>query len=34
MTTNGIMLITFTPLLGLSDVVLSFMPGDAHPRGS
>ena len=28
MTTRGIMLITFTPLLGLSDVVLSFMEGD------
>lgn len=27
MTTRGIMLITFTPLLGLSDVVLSFMDG-------
>lgn len=28
MTTRGIMLITFTPLLGLSDVVLSFMDGE------
>jgi phage terminase large subunit-like protein len=26
MTTNGIVLCTFTPLLGLSDVALSFMP--------
>lgn len=27
MTTNGIVLTTFTPLMGLSDVVLSFCPG-------
>lgn len=27
MTTNGIVLLTFTPLEGLSEVVLSFMPG-------
>jgi phage terminase large subunit-like protein len=26
MTTNGIVLCTFTPLLGLSDVALSFLP--------
>ena len=33
MTTNGLVMITFTPLNGLSDVVLSFMPeGDyEHP---
>lgn len=28
MTTNGILLLTFTPLRGLSDVVLSFMEND------
>lgn len=28
----GILIITFTPLLGLSDIVLSFLPGGAHPR--
>lgn len=27
MTTNGIVMTTFTPLMGLSDVVLSFCPG-------
>lgn len=27
MTTNGLMICTFTPLLGLSEVVLSFLPG-------
>jgi phage terminase large subunit-like protein len=32
MTTKGLMLITFTPLMGLSDVVLSFMDEDV--RGS
>ena len=26
MTTNGLMLCTFTPLLGLSDVALMFLP--------
>lgn len=26
-TTNGLMMLTFTPLSGLSDVVLSFLPG-------
>lgn len=31
MTTRGLMLITFTPLLGLSDVVLSFMDEDVKP---
>ncbi len=32
MTTNGIILLTFTPLLGLSDVVLRFMPGGRVPE--
>jgi phage terminase large subunit-like protein len=27
MTTNGIVMLTFTPLLGMSDVVLLFLPG-------
>jgi hypothetical protein len=27
MTANGVMLCTFTPLLGLSDVALMFLPG-------
>lgn len=27
MTTNGIVMLTFTPIRGLSDVVLSFLPG-------
>ena len=27
MTTNGLIICTFTPLLGLSDVVLLFLPG-------
>ena len=31
MTTNGIVMSTFTPLAGLSDVVLSFMPGGQLP---
>lgn len=31
MTTNGMVLCTFTPLLGLSDVVLSFLPGGKLP---
>ena len=26
MTTNGLMLCTFTPLLGLSDVAMRFLP--------
>lgn len=30
-TVNGIVLLTFTPLLGLSEVVLSFMPADQRP---
>lgn len=28
-TTNGLVMLTFTPLAGLSDVVLGFMPGAA-----
>ena len=27
MTTNGLIMLTFTPLMGLSDVVLQFLPG-------
>ena len=30
-TSNGIVILTFTPLLGLSDVVLSFMPAEQRP---
>ncbi|MFN8829168.1 MAG: terminase large subunit domain-containing protein [Labrys sp. (in: a-proteobacteria)] len=30
-TTNGIVIVTFTPLEGLSDVVLQFMPADMRP---
>lgn len=30
-TLNGIIMLTFTPLLGLSEVVLSFMPADQRP---
>lgn len=33
MTTNGIIICTFTPLLGLSEVVLSFLPGAKFPPG-
>lgn len=33
MTTNGIIICTFTPLLGLSEVVLSFLPGGKFPPG-
>lgn len=33
MTTQGVILCTFTPLLGLSDVVLSFLPGGKFPNG-
>jgi phage terminase large subunit-like protein len=29
---SGLMMLTFTPLLGLSDVVLSFMPGGKPPK--
>jgi phage terminase large subunit-like protein len=32
MTNNGIVMLTFTPLRGLSGVVLSFMPGGAVPE--
>lgn len=32
MTTNGTILCTFTPLLGLSEVVLSFLPGGKLPE--
>lgn len=31
MTTNGLMLLTFTPLEGLSEVVLAFLPGGKLP---
>lgn len=31
MTTQGLMLLTFTPLEGMSEVVLSFLPGGALP---
>jgi phage terminase large subunit-like protein len=30
-TVNGIVMLTFTPLLGLSEVVLSFLPADQRP---
>lgn len=33
MTTNGVVLTTFTPLIGLSDVVLSFCPGGELKEG-
>jgi len=32
MTTNGLVMCTFTPLLGLSETVLSFMPGGKIPE--
>jgi len=32
MTTKGIVLVTFTPLLGLSEVVLNFMPNGQMPE--
>jgi len=32
MTTKGVIMCTFTPLLGLSDVVLSFLPGGRFPE--
>lgn len=32
MTTNGLIICTFTPLLGLSDVVLSFLPDGKMPQ--
>lgn len=31
MTTKGIMIVTFTPLKGISEVVMSFMPEDMRP---
>jgi phage terminase large subunit-like protein len=31
MTSNGLVMCTFTPSLGLSDVVLTFMPGGRIP---
>jgi len=31
MTTKGIMMLTFTPLSGMSEVVMSFMPEDMRP---
>ena len=34
MTTNGMVLLTFTPLMGLTDVVLLYMPGGEIPDGS
>jgi phage terminase large subunit-like protein len=30
-TTNGLIMLTFTPLLGMSDVVQSFLPSDMRP---
>jgi phage terminase large subunit-like protein len=33
MTSDGIVMLTFTPLRGLSDVVLAFLPGGAMPEG-
>lgn len=34
MTTQGLMILTFTPLEGMSDVVLAFLPGGALPDAS
>lgn len=33
-TTGGIMILTFTPLEGMSKVVMSFLPADQRPAGS
>lgn len=33
MTTNGLIMCTFTPLEGMSDVVMSFMPNGKFPPG-
>lgn len=33
MTTNGMILLTFTPLMGLTEVVLNFMPSGKMPDG-
>ncbi len=30
-THNGIIMLTFTPLDGMSDVVMSFLPAEMHP---
>lgn len=32
MTNNGMLMLTFTPLMGMSEVVLSFMPGGIVPE--
>lgn len=32
MTNNGMLMLTFTPLIGVSEVVLSFLPGGALPE--
>jgi phage terminase large subunit-like protein len=32
MTTNGIVMLTFTPLMGLSEVVMEFLPGGKLPK--
>ncbi|SKB32488.1 terminase large subunit domain-containing protein [Sphingopyxis flava] len=32
-TTNGLVMLTFTPLLGLSETVMQFMPSDMRPGG-
>lgn len=32
MTTNGLIMLTFTPLQGLSNVILSFLPGGVFPK--
>lgn len=34
MTTNGLILMTFTPLSGLTDVALAFMPDSMRPGGA
>lgn len=34
MTTSGLMMLTFTPLSGLSDVVMGFMPSDMRPAAT
>ncbi len=31
MTTNGVIILTFTPLQGLTELVLSFLPGGRLP---
>ena len=32
MTTNGLLILTFTPLEGLSEVVLNYLPGGKIPN--